>query len=211
MRIPRIGATFVCAVAVAMSGLSTNAQAAETTTITMTFVGDGCVGCEITPQSLIGTQPDSLYTLGDGADPYVVGQDNTVTFEVPTSATKGMSFVISDPSKADPTHSANFETLIAMQYKGAKPGKRVSTKKAKRGKSASPCWSGTNAEDVTMKVKVRNRKVLGLPAYGYKGMKKVDIPLAWVIPTRKAFGGFTPSAKGVVGAQDIFPCGPSAY
>lgn len=200
-----------CVTAGAVMLASTPTRAADSTTITLTFVGDGCVGCKVTPQSLIATEPSSLYTAFDDGAPYVVGGDNTVTFEVPTPATRGMTFIIDDPSKADSTHSANFETLIAMQYKGTSPGKRTSTKKAKRGKSASPCWSGTTSSDANLTVKVSSRKVQGTPHYGFTGKKKVEIPLAWVVPAQKVVGGFTPTEGGVVGAQDIFPCGSPAY
>jgi len=205
----------LASIPLAMSMVTAPAQATEpaqaggaTTTITMNFVGNGCVGCEITPQSLLLSEPNSAYDPDGKAVPYVVGRDNTVTFDVPTEATRGMSFVINDPSKADPDYLADFVTLIAMQYKGVEPGKRVSSKRAKRGKSASPCWSGTNASDVRMKVKVRNRKVEGLPVNGASGTKKIDLPLAWVVPTKKAFGGFSRTDRGLIGAQDVYPCGP---
>jgi hypothetical protein len=59
-----------------------------------------------------------------------------------------------------------------------------------------------------MKVKVRNRKVEGLPVNGASGTKKIDLPLAWVVPTKEAFGGFSRTDRGLIGAQDVYPCGP---
>ena len=36
---------------------------------------------------------------------------------------------------------------------------------------------------------------------------RVRVPLAWVAPTEAAFGGFTSTDRGVVAAQDVYPCG----
>ena len=196
--------------------LASAAQADDTTTVTMTFTGNGCVGCVISPQAVLEgaslTDPDSVYpnaSTNESAN-YRVGADNKITFQVPTSRTKGMSFVIDNPAYDDPKHITDFQTLIAVQYAGYSPGDWVNVGQAKRSKGASPCWSGTTEGEVALTVNVRKQTADGLPVDGAKKIKKVDIPLAWVVPTHQAYDGFTGGAGGVVGAQDIYPCGPAA-
>ena len=211
----RLAAMMATAVFVTVSTIAP-VRADDTTTIVMTFTGNGCVGCIITPQQLLNgadlSDPDSAWPndTDPGNGPFTVGADNTVTFEVPTSRTKGMSFVIDDPSKEEPRHFVDFHTVIVFQYYGYEPGEWVTVRQARTSKKASPCWSGTEDANVAFTVNVRNQTVDGLPTNGAKKIKKVNIPLAWVSPTQEAYFGFSRSPGGVVGEQDIYPCGPAA-
>lgn len=92
--------------------------------------------------------------------------------------------------------------VIVIQYRGATPGKRVTRAEALRAKSASPCWSGTDQPGVQLRVRVSLMKTAGFPS------GRATVPVAWVVPTQEAFGGFGRLYSGVLAGQDIWPCGP---
>jgi hypothetical protein len=176
------------------SSASANASANATTTVTLTFVGQSCEGCVVTPQAFVPGKKGSYAAKSRAV------KDGRVTFEVPTNRTRGMSFTINTPRPA----AIDALPIIVMQYQGADPGTRVTRAQVLRATSASPCWAGTDQAEVELQVRVTT-VVRKADLFG-----RTRVPIAWVVPTQEAFGGFGSLVKGVLAEQDTWPCGPRA-
>jgi len=180
------------------------------TRVTLEFTGNGCVGCVVTPiQLILASDNDGQEaSWNDNFSTKRKVRGDSVTFVVPTENTRGMSFMIQAPAKkSDPFYGA--APLVVFQYAGYSPGEWVERAQAVQASTGSPCWSGTTEETVSLSVNVRAVKrqaMTDTPG----GSTTVRVPLAWVAPTEEAFGGFTRTDRGVVAAQDVFPCGGSA-
>lgn len=177
-------------------------SAVTQTRVTLTFTGNGCKGCVITPQQLIlaSDKGGQEVSWNDDFSTKRKVRGDSVTFVVPTENTRGMSFTINQPAfDSDGFYDAG--PLIVFQYKGYEPGEWVERAQAVKASSGSPCWAGTNEASVSLSVNVRKVRVEGVSD------TRVRQPLAWVAPTKQAFGGFTKTDRGIVAAQDVYPCG----
>ncbi len=186
----------MCVALVSSTGLAmtSSAAASPSTTVTLTFVGQSCEGCVVTPQAFVVGATGSYSAKSRKV------RDGRVSFVVPTEQTRGMSFTINTARPA----AINALPVIVMQYRGAAPGTRVTRAQAVRAKSASPCWSGTDQAEVEFQVRVSSVMTAGFPS------GRAKVPVAWVVPTQEAFGGFGRQFKGVLAGQDTWPCGPRA-
>ena len=173
-------------------------SASTHTLVTLNFTGNGCVGCLVSPQQYIPARNNNGQEIDwEGQERKVRG--DSITFRVPTENTRGMSFEISNPAYDDGFYDAT--PLIVFQYKGYEPGEWVERAQAVKASSGSPCWAGTTEASVSLSVNVRAVKLRAMDD------SRVRVPLAWVAPTEAAFGGFTSTDRGVVAAQDVYPCG----
>lgn len=179
------------------------------TRVTVTFTGNGCVGCMVTPTQLILADDNSGREVSWNTDFSLKRKvrGDSVSFVVPTESTRGMTFMIEAP----PTSSGAFYgavPLVVFQYAGFSPGEWVERSQVVQTSSGSPCWSGTTQSAVSLSVNVRAVKRRGLNDTPGES-DTVRVPIAWVAPTESALGGFAKTDKGIVAAQDVFPCGGS--
>lgn len=191
-----------------LSGLAQTTSEAQTR-VTLEFTGNGCVGCVVTPTQLIPASNNDGQEASWNED-FAVKQTvrgNSLTFDVPTKSTRGMTFLIEPPTtKSEPFYDA--VPLVVFQYAGYSPGEWVERAQVVRASSGSPCWSGTTEESVSLSVNVRAVKRPGITDTP-GGSTTVRVPIAWVAPTEQAFGGFTRTDRGIVATQDVFECGDS--
>jgi hypothetical protein len=163
-------------------------QSSGTTTITMRVTG--CDGCSITPtQGLRLSKNNATTWVGTP----VTVTDGRAVMVVPTRRTAGMSFTIDLPKPVQ----IGAKPVITTQYQGSAPGSVVSRDQARAATDASACWSGTSASATTLEVRVGRVVMKKFPGPGL-----VRVPLAWVVPTLDAPGGFDEAFKGVLGTQE---------
>ena len=173
---------------IVLAPMSPSQAAVAKTTIIMRI--PSCNGCHIYPYNLRpdangGTYRGYAHTVTNG----------TVTIVVPTSRTDGMVFRIDAPWQDE----ADLSPVIAFQYEGFAPGTTVTRPQARRALSASPCWAGTAAAEVTFDVAVRRVWVDGF-ALGNDDEyhdQRVRMPMSWVLPTQAARGPFSGTVKGI--------------
>lgn len=178
----------VLAAAVVATPALAGDQASGTTTITMQVTG--CDGCSITPtQGLRLSKNDATTWVGT---PATVSGGRAVMV-VPTRRTAGMSFTIDLPKPVQ----IGAMPVITTQYKGVAPGSVVTRAQARAATDASACWSGTSSSEATLDVRVSRVVMKKFPGPGL-----VRVPLAWVVPTLDAPGGFDEAFKGVLGTQE---------
>ncbi len=205
----RVLAAGAAAIMVAIGLMAVPATADAThTLVTLNFTGNGCDACVITPRQLIYASDNGGQEASWDGQPRKVRGDS-VTFRVPTENTRGMYFYIDEPAfDSDGFYDA--APMVVFQYAGYQPGEWVERSQAVKASSASPCWAGTTEASVSLSVNVRKVRVEGVKMIGNKttgGPTKVRLPLAWVAPTEKAFGGFVPADRGVVAANGDPGCG----
>lgn len=183
------------------------AQALAGTRVTLNFTGNGCLGCVVIPTQLIlGSDNDGReVSWNDELSMKRTVRGDSLSFTVPTQSTRGMTFMIQAPAtKSGAFYDAT--PLVVFQYQGYSPGEWVERAEVVTARGGSPCWAGTNETSVSFDVNVRAVTRKGLndtPG----GSTFVRVPIAWIAPTEQAFGGFTKTDRGIVAAQDVYPCG----
>lgn len=163
-------------------------DASGSTTVTMRVTG--CDGCSITPTQGLRLSTNNATTW---VGTTVTVTDGRAVMVVPTRRTAGMSFTIDLPNPVQ----IGAMPVITTQYKGAVPGRVVSREQARAATDASACWSGTSSSTANLDVKVGRVVMKKFPGPGL-----VRVPLAWVVPTLDAPGGFDEAFKGVLGTQE---------
>ncbi len=170
------------------------ATAEGMTTITLKI--RNCDGCTI--------QPTLLRADADGQEADYTGKkvkvsDGVAVMKVPTDDTPGMSFLVRGPGPL----GIDAVPVLVVQYKGYAPGTVVTPAQAKAAKKASGCWLGTSADSITLRARAAT---VQLPTFDGGGTTSA-VPLAWLIPTGKAVGGFDDTQKGVIATQNTgWPC-----
>lgn len=205
-----LGLGFTCGSAVADSHSAPEAvpiSAATQTVVTLNFTGNGCNGCTITPAQLVLAEDNAGQEASWNTDFAIKRKvrGDSVSFTVPTENTRGMSFMVQAPMKKS---GAFYDAvpLVVFQYADYSPGQWVERAQAIKASHGSPCWSGTTESAVSLTVNVREVTRPGLNDDS-GGSTTVRVPISWVAPTEQAFGGFTRTDRGIVAAQDVFPCG----
>lgn len=110
----------------------------------LTLLVGKCEGCVVTLESDGGVDP-AFSSL-----PATV-TDGTVTINLPSARTAGMSVRIDPPWVTVPGP----DTFVAWRYNGADIGDSMGFRQARSKRRASGCWAGTVNEAVTLTVKVR--------------------------------------------------------
>src|SRR4051812_37217343 len=185
--------SMLAAAALALSGSlslapATAADAAPTTQLTIRIAS--CDGCEVGVASYLQGSMDVW-----SAKPRKV-EDGSVTFAVPTEQTSGLSITVRAPWEG----ATGYVTNVALRYKGQQPGDKVGFTAAGAATKASGCWAGTTEDAVTIKVVARQVKVDGLGG-------KVPGTIAFAKVTQDWLHPLVPAWHGVVGTQDVMPCG----
>jgi hypothetical protein len=181
-----VAAVAASALLIVLSPAAVSDAAVARTTITMRI--PSCEGCVVYPYS-----QRVLATNGVVSARQVT--NGAVTIVVATRRTAGMVFAIEAPWQ----DTSDVQPLIAFQYEGYAPGTTVTRPQARRALSASPCWAGTTASAVTFDVAVRKVWVEG-QALGNDDEyhdRRVQMPMAWVLPTQESAGPFARTVNGI--------------
>jgi len=195
--------------------------AAATTTLTLNFTSvDGTSG---TPQSCEGclVQPATSVTTGLTEQKAKRVKNGQVTFTLLTKMTRGLTFAIrtkgSGISRVINGEEVDIDAVpyIVVRYQGASVGTQLSASDVTKPQSASPCWAGTNKSEANLNVVVNMIEGTGIAATKkageYKSVEGVRIPVAWLVPTAKNFGGMSAVNRfdktGLYAAQDNPLCG----
>lgn len=170
------------------------ASAAGMTTITLKM--RNCEGCTIQPMLL---REDADGQEADYTGTKVKVRDGVAVMKVPTDDTPGMSFLVEGPGPL----GIDAIPVLVVQYKGYAPGTVVTRAQAKAAKKASGCWLGTSASSITLRARAAT---VQLPTFDGNGTTAA-VPMAWLIPTGNAVGGFDAATKGVIATQNSgWPC-----
>src|SRR4249919_632101 len=149
IRLPRVAAVIVTLAAAALATTAQgDAHAATAPTATakaahthLVLHVTGCDGCFIAAQQAVNgrlhvwTSPTKR-----------VGSDQQVAFDLRTSHTHGLSFLIEAPWEGNTGAISN----IVTRYAGHGGGTFVSRAAARRGSRAEGCWAGTTADHVRL-------------------------------------------------------------
>lgn len=114
-----------------------------------------------------------------------------VRFRIRTRRTRGLTFAVSDPRS-----EVLAVPFIVSRYRGERVGSRVTNKEARRGRRASPCWSGTKRRRVVRRVRVRHYT-------NDWGTKSVRL---WFRRTQRSRKPYLRTVEGTLAAQDYIPC-----
>ena len=143
--------TFVCAFAFQPN--TATAFAPENTNSAMTRITmhmPECKNCTIALDRSTSNgeswQKEKKYKLKNG----------WVHFSIPRAETRGITFY---PRTADWRGMYNSASVVAVQYSGIRPGRKISIAQAKRMKTGSPCWAGT----------IKSRYLITIKTYRWNG------------------------------------------
>ena len=190
--------TFVCAFAFQPN--TATAFAPENTNSAMTRITihvPECKNCKIAlerwNQNGEGWPNQKIYKLKNG----------WVHFSIPRAETRGITF---HPRTADWRGMYNSASVVAVQYSGIRPGRKISIAQAKRMKTGSPCWAGT----------IKSRYLITIKTYRWNGKpdeyssgKNVSFwasPQLDSVPTVYEVDGVMPVLFGGLGTQQILEC-----
>ena len=206
----------------ALAATATAATAATaTTTLTLNFTSvDGTSG---TPQSCEGclVQPATSVATGLTEQKAKRVKNGQVTFTLPTKMTRGLTLAIrtkgSGINRVINGGEVDIDAVpyIVVRYQGASVDTQISASDVTKPQSASPCWAGTNKSEANLNVVVNMIEGTGIAATKkageYKSVEGVKIPVAWLVPTAKNFGGMSAVNRfdktGLYAAQDNPLCG----
>lgn len=122
-------------------------------------------------------------------------EDGEVTLRVPTKRTTGSRLFVAAPWEG----TTGYTTEVVIRYAGKQTGDPVSVRQARGKDRATGCWSGTNAQRVTIPVTVREVRVKGTTGKTAGTLAFTEVTDRWGRPME-------PVVKGVLGAQDIAGC-----
>jgi hypothetical protein len=151
----------------------------------------GCDRCTVQLQHAISGKPH-VWTSKERR----IGSDHVVRFDVRTSRTKGLSFVLRAPWEGDTGAVSN----IVTRYAGRDVGSFVSRKAARRADRAEGCWAGTDAGHVRLSFRVARVWARTLDGH------RTQIPLTYAPYSMASWKPVVPTFKGTIGNQDAFYC-----
>jgi len=144
-----------------------------------------CEGCVITLLSYDGANP--VYSSVPAAV-----TDGSVTFNLPSARTAGMSVRVEPPWVTAPVAT---DTFVVWRYAGKAIGDRIGLKEARSKRRGSGCWAGTVNEAVTLTVKVRRVSRFGRPR-----------AIAWAPVTESFVRPMERTRRGVLLSDDVLAC-----
>jgi hypothetical protein len=144
-----------------------------------------CEGCVITLLSYDGANP--AYS----SVPETV-TDGSVTINLPSARTAGMSVRVEPPWITTPVAS---DTNVVWRYAGKAIGDSIGLKEARTKRRGSGCWAGTVNEAVTLTIKVRRVSRLGRPG-----------AIAWAPVTESFVPPMERTRRGVLVSDDVLAC-----
>ena len=162
----------------------------------LTFTVEDCEGCEIQLTSALGTIAEANAGKVDIWDSRTrTVADGSVTFDIPTRRTWGMSVAVRAPWEG----FTGYRTTVAWRYNGNLQGDTVTLEQAVTKKKASACWEGVRRSEVTVPLVVEKVRV--------RGQKKmVDGSIAFVPTTDSWLHPMREVVDGVLGSQDVNIC-----
>jgi hypothetical protein len=187
--------TLVAPVASAAPAAPTDSRAAAPRTA-LTFTVDDCEGCEIQLTSALGT-----YAEADAGQVDIwtsrtrTVRNGSVTFDIPTRRTWGMSVAITAPWEGH----TGYRTTLAWRYNGELVGDTVTLEEAVTKKRASACWEGVRSREVTVPIVVEKVRVMGVHKEVAGSIAFVPTTQSWLRPMREVW-------DGVLGSQDVNIC-----
>jgi len=198
MKHARITLAALMALLAALAGLATGTGAASATPAAtntrLTLTIASCEGCVVGLTSVLAADYEDLWSSKEKKV-----KNGEVSFQVPTDRTAGLSIGISPPWEV----AVPYETIVALRYKGYAPGTKISYSDINTAKRASGCWAGTTADTATLKVVVKKVTVMG-------NMGPVKGSIAFAKTTQDYLEPMQRTWDGVLGAQDVFGCGPES-
>ncbi len=126
--------------------------------------------------------------------------DGAVTFEVPTRRTVDLSASLHAPYE----RNLDFVPQVVFRYPGEPVGTVVTRAASASYDRAAGCWAGTAEPTVVLPLVVRRVTIPGI------GGRQGIAPRAWVGVSQPAEGPRFRASGGVLGAQDVPFCRPSA-
>lgn len=125
-----------------------------------------------------------------------VGPDHNVDFVVPTTRTRGLSFVVRAPWEGNTGAVTNMVT----RYAGHAVDSHVTRSAARQAGKAEGCWAGTSVDEVFLGFHVARVGARTLDGH------KTQIPLAYATHTMSSWKPTVKTYKGTIGNQDAFYC-----
>ena len=173
------------------AGATIDARAAQARTA-LTLAVTGCDDCRIVlVQARMENGRESVWQA-----PVRKVKDGEVTWKIPTKRTKGLTMqVLAD------WDGSSYVPSIAMRYAGLKPGKSVTSAAARTKDSASICWAGTKADEVTIDITVERGRTKNVQG------ERVATPRAYASVTQEWLKPMLPARRGMVGSHDVTYCG----
>jgi hypothetical protein len=173
-----------------------SAEHAAATRTQLTFTVDDCEGCEIQLTSALGTIAEANAGEVDiwNSKTRTV-KDGSVTFDIPTKRTWGLSVVVHAPWEG----YTGYRTTVAWRYNGNLQGDTVTLAQAVTKKKASACWEGVRRRNVTVPLVVEEVEVRGQEERVPGSIAFVPITQSWLHPMREV-------QDGVLGSQDVNIC-----
>ena len=160
---------------------------------TLTFVVDGCEGCEVRLTNARSTLDADVVHVWESRTRTVA--DGRVTFRVATRRTSGMSATVVAPWEGHP----GYVTTVAWRYNGEGVGDRVTLAEAVTKSRASACWEGVRRRRVTLPLVVEEVEVRGVHEIVPGSIAFVPTTQGWLPPMRRV-------VDGVLGSQDVNIC-----
>ncbi|NPD06639.1 hypothetical protein HN031_18340 [Nocardioides sp. zg-1308] len=159
----------------------------------LTFTVDDCEGCEIQLSNARSTLDADVVHVWSSRTRTV--RDGSVTFDIPTKRTWGMSVAVKAPWEG----FTGYRTTVAFRYDGERVGDAVTLEEAVKKRRASACWEGVRRPDVTVPLVVEEVEVDG-------ARKRVPGSIAFVPTTESWIGEMREVVDGVLGSQDVNIC-----
>ena len=160
---------------------------------TLTFTVADCEGCEVQLVNALQTRYTDVRVWSSRAKEV---SDGTVSFNLPTKNTRGMSATVRAPWEGQ----TGYVTTVAWRYNGKAVGDAVTLEEAVTKRRASACWDGTRRRDVTVPLVVEQVEVDGVRDRVPGSIAFVPTTASWQEPMREVVGG-------VLGSQDVTICG----
>lgn len=117
-------------------------------------------------------------------------------FDVRTSRTSGLSFVLEAPWEGNTGAVSN----IVTRYRGHGIDSAVSRDAARHGTRAEGCWAGTTVDRIRLNFHVARVRGKTLPGH------PTDIPLVYATHSMSSWKPMVKTFKGTIGNQDAFYC-----
>lgn len=97
-------------------------------------------------------------------------------------------------------------SVVAVQYSGIRPGRKISIAQAKRMKTASPCWAGTTKSRYLITIKTYRWNGKPDELYDGKNVSFWASPQLDSVPTLNEVDGVMRVFFGGLGTQNILEC-----
>jgi len=162
----------------------------------LTFTVDDCEGCKLQLTSALGTIAEAhAGNLKIWSSRTRTVHDGSVTFDILTKRTWGMSVAVDAPWEGH----TGYRTTVAWRYNGKYVGDPITLEEAVTKRKASACWEGVRRRAVTVPLVVEEVEVDGVHERVPGSIAFVPETQSWLRPMREVW-------DGVLGSQDVNIC-----